>query len=39
MALNVWKTVRGDKSVDIADQPRVAAAPELRVGALSAPAE
>ncbi len=35
MALNVWRTVRGDKSVDIAAQPRVAAAPELRVGALA----
>ncbi|MFA6139711.1 MAG: cytochrome-c oxidase, cbb3-type subunit I [Hyphomicrobium sp.] len=39
MALNVWRTVRGDKPVDLASQPRVAAAPELRVGALAAPAE
>ena len=39
MALNVWRTVRGDKPVDITSQPRVAAAPELRVGALAAPAE
>ena len=39
MAYNVWRTVRGDKPVDIADQPRVAAAPELRPGALAVPAE
>jgi cytochrome c oxidase cbb3-type subunit I len=30
MAYNVWRTVRGDQPVDIADQPRIAAAPELR---------
>ena len=30
MVYNVWRTVRGDLSVDIAEQPRVAAAPELR---------
>ena len=39
MAWNVWKTVRGDQPVDIKAQPRVAAAPELRPGALAAPAE
>jgi len=30
MAYNIWRTVRGDEPVDVADQPRVAAAPELR---------
>jgi cytochrome c oxidase cbb3-type subunit I len=30
MAYKVWRTVRGDQPVDIADQPRIAAAPELR---------
>ena len=30
MAYNVWRTVRGDEPVDAKDQPRVAAAPELR---------
>ena len=35
MAYNVWRTVRGDEPVDAADQPRIAAAPELRM----APAE
>jgi cytochrome c oxidase cbb3-type subunit 1 len=35
MAYNVWRTVRGDAPVDIAEQPRIAAAPELRL----APAE
>jgi cytochrome c oxidase cbb3-type subunit 1 len=39
MAWNIWKTVRGDKPVDIKDQPRVAAAPELRGAPLAAPAE
>ena len=39
MAYNVWRTIRGDESVDIADQPSVAAAPELRPGTFSAPAE
>jgi cytochrome c oxidase cbb3-type subunit I len=39
MAWNVWKTVRGDAPVDIKDQPRVAAAPELRAGVVAAPAE
>jgi cytochrome c oxidase cbb3-type subunit I len=31
MAYNVWRTIRGDESVDLADQPRVAAAPALRL--------
>ena len=31
MAYNVWRTIRGDESVDAAKQPRVAAAPELRM--------
>ena len=30
MAWNIWRTVRGDEPVDIKDQPRIAAAPELR---------
>jgi cytochrome c oxidase cbb3-type subunit 1 len=30
MVYNVWRTIRGDESVDIAEQPRIAAAPELR---------
>jgi cytochrome c oxidase cbb3-type subunit 1 len=30
MAYNVWRTARGDEPVDLAEQPRVAAAPELR---------
>jgi cytochrome c oxidase cbb3-type subunit 1 len=29
MAYNIWRTIRGDV-VDVSDQPRVAAAPELR---------
>jgi cytochrome c oxidase cbb3-type subunit 1 len=33
MAYNVWRTVRGDEPVDVADQPRIAAAPALRVAA------
>ena len=33
MAYNVWRTVRGDESVDAADQPRIAAAPGLRLTA------
>jgi cytochrome c oxidase cbb3-type subunit 1 len=33
MAYNVWRTVRGDEPVDVADQPRIAAAPALRVSA------
>jgi cytochrome c oxidase cbb3-type subunit I len=35
MAYNVWRTIRGDTITDLADQPRVAAAPGLR----AAPAE
>jgi cytochrome c oxidase cbb3-type subunit 1 len=31
MAYNVWRTIRGDEPVDIAEQPRVAAAPGLRI--------
>ncbi len=31
MAYNVWRTVRGDEAVDLAEQPRVAAAPALRL--------
>ena len=31
MAYNVWRTVRGDEIQDLADQPRVAAAPALRL--------
>ena len=38
MAWNVWKTIQGVKPVDIADQPRVAAAPELRAGLAAQPA-
>jgi cytochrome c oxidase cbb3-type subunit 1 len=38
MAYNVFRTIRGDEPVDIADQPRVAAAPELR-GPQALPAE
>ncbi|MEM7777132.1 MAG: cytochrome-c oxidase, cbb3-type subunit I [Pseudomonadota bacterium] len=30
MAYNIWRTIRGDESVDAAEQPLVAAAPELR---------
>ena len=33
MAYNVWRTIRGDEPVDVAEQPRIAAAPELRRGA------
>jgi cytochrome c oxidase cbb3-type subunit 1 len=39
MAYNVWRTVRGDQPVDLKDQPRVAAAPELRHGVVAVPAE
>ncbi|MCG8562494.1 MAG: cytochrome-c oxidase, cbb3-type subunit I, partial [Hyphomicrobiales bacterium] len=35
MAYNLWRTARGDELVDAADQPAIAAAPELR----PAPAE
>jgi cytochrome c oxidase cbb3-type subunit 1 len=31
MAYNVWRTVRGDESADIAEQPKIAAAPGLRL--------
>jgi len=30
MLYNVWRTIRGDESVDAAEQPSIAAAPELR---------
>ena len=30
MVYNIWRTIRGDEPVDAADQPRIAAAPELR---------
>ncbi len=30
MVYNVWRTIRGDEPLDAKDQPRVAAAPELR---------
>jgi cytochrome c oxidase cbb3-type subunit I len=33
MAYNVWRTVRGDEPLDARDQPRVAAAPALRLQA------
>ena len=39
MAWNVWKTVSGAQPVDIKDQPRVAAAPELRGALAITPAE
>jgi len=38
MAYNIIRTIRGDEPVDVADQPRIAAAPELR-GAQALPAE
>jgi cytochrome c oxidase cbb3-type subunit 1 len=38
MAYNVFRTIRGDASVDLADQPSIAAAPELR-GPQILPAE
>ncbi len=38
MAYNIARTIRGDKPVDVADQPRIAAAPELR-GPQALPAE
>jgi len=38
MAYNVFRTIRGDEPVDVAEQPRIAAAPELR-GPLPMPAE
>ena len=39
MAYNIWRTVKSDVSVDVAEQPIAAAAPELRPGAIVAPAE
>jgi cytochrome c oxidase cbb3-type subunit 1 len=39
MAINVWRTIRGDTSTDLAEQPSSAAAPELRPGAAAVPAE
>ncbi|WP_083556305.1 cytochrome-c oxidase, cbb3-type subunit I [Hyphomicrobium sp. NDB2Meth4] len=39
MAINVWRTIRGEVSSDIADQPETAAAPELRHAATAVPAE
>jgi cytochrome c oxidase cbb3-type subunit 1 len=39
MAINVWRTIRGDASVDLAEQPESAAAPELRPGSAAVPAE
>ena len=33
MAYNIWRTIRGDELVDAADQPRIAAAPALRMTA------
>jgi cytochrome c oxidase cbb3-type subunit I len=39
MAYNVVRTIRGDEPVDIADQPRVAAAPELRAPQIIPAAE
>jgi len=33
MVYNIWRTVRGDEPVDASDQPRIAAAPALRVAA------
>ncbi|GAB4235854.1 MAG: cytochrome-c oxidase, cbb3-type subunit I [Methyloligellaceae bacterium] len=36
MAWNLWRTIRGDEPVDAAEQPRIAAAPELREPAAAA---
>ena len=30
MVYNIWRTIRGDEPVDAAEQPRIAAAPDLR---------
>ena len=30
MVYNIWRTIRGDEPVDAAEQPHIAAAPELR---------
>jgi cytochrome c oxidase cbb3-type subunit 1 len=37
MAYNLWRTARGDEPVDVAEQPTIAAAPELRDPALARP--
>ena len=39
MAINVWRTIRSDVSVDMAEQPASAAAAELRGDAAAVPAE
>ena len=39
MAINVWRTIRGELSSDIAEQPASAAAPELRHAVAATPAE
>ena len=39
MAINVWRTIRGDVSTDLAEQPASAAAAELRGDAAAVPAE
>jgi len=39
MAINVWRTIKGEVSSDIADQPASAAAPELRHDIAAVPAE
>jgi cytochrome c oxidase cbb3-type subunit I len=31
MAYNVWRTIRGDAATDLAEQPRIAAAPAVRL--------
>ena len=36
MSWNIWRTIRGDVPVNLRDQPRIAAAPELRESAASA---
>jgi cytochrome c oxidase cbb3-type subunit 1 len=36
MAWNIWRTIRSSESVDLRDQPRVAAAPELRESPVAA---
>jgi len=39
MAINVWRTIRGEVSSDIAEQPASAAAPGLRADVAAVPAE
>jgi cytochrome c oxidase cbb3-type subunit 1 len=39
MAINVWRTIRGDAAVDLAEQPTTAAAPGLRLAGAAVPAE